>query len=598
MLKKKKYTLIDTLKICFQCNPTACCGILILVTIAALLPSALVILNANFIDSLMTYVSEKTDFNKVLLNIAGLTIVLLVMHFYTIGVRLFKEKINIGLRSKFYPEIIERTVHLKYEYIEKEDTCDLINRIINWPGLSTIETAFDHLTDVISKIIFTAGLTGTIWSISWWFIPVSFVSALPIFICSFFLSKEVYEKVRWNSEVSRKSDYIEFNMLRGRDMAAERNLFDYSEHYNEQFEGLFMKSANMELGVRKKWFVVNKLLTSIVVAVCIVIAFVSLNYLKTGQITIGLFISLITVLFQLEDAFTSQIPDLICSLTEDNEYLKDMTSFMELDEDSETNGGIQAENEDIQTIEFRNVYFKYPGTDNMILNGVSFNIEKGLHYAIVGKNGSGKSTLTKLMLGLYDIDDGEILINGKNIKLYSKEQLYSFFSIVYQDFARYSNSIKDNIGLGDKENADNMEKIESAAEYAGIKEIIDDLEEGYETPLGKVLEGGIDFSGGQWQRIALARSLMKEQAVRILDEPTSALDPLEESRLYKKYSEISKNSTTLFISHRLGSTKLSDKILVLDGGKVVGLGKHDELMNDCLLYRTMFNTQREWYDEK
>lgn len=186
-----------------------------------------------------------------------------------------------------------------------------------------------------------------------------------------FLSKEVYEKVRWNSEVSRKSDYIEFNMLRGRDMAAERNLFDYSEHYNEQFEGLFMKSANMELGVRKKWFVVNKLLTSIVVAVCIVIAFVSLNYLKTGQITIGLFISLITVLFQLEDAFTSQIPDLICSLTEDNEYLKDMTSFMELDEDSETNGGIQAENEDIQTIEFRNVYFKYPGTDNMILNGVS-----------------------------------------------------------------------------------------------------------------------------------------------------------------------------------------------------------------------------------
>ena len=167
------------------------------------------------------------------------------------------------------------------------------------------------------------------------------------------------------------------------------------------------------------------------------------------------------------------------------------------------------------------------------MNGVSFNIEKGLHYAIVGKNGSGKSTLTKLMLGLYDIDDGEILINGKNIKLYSKEQLYSFFSIVYQDFARYSISIKDNIGLGDKENADNMEKIESVAEYAGIKEIIDDLEEGYETPLGKVLEGGIDFSGGQWQRIALARSLMKEQAVRILDEPTSALDPLEESRFIK-----------------------------------------------------------------
>ena len=202
------------------------------------------------------------------------------------------------------------------------------------------------------------------------------------------------------------------------------------------------------------------------------------------------------------------------------------------------------------------------------------------------------------MLGLYEIDKGQILINGRNIKSYSKAQLYSFFSIVYQDFAKYAISIQDNIGLGDKDEIQNIEKIKRVADYVGIKKAVDGLKYGFQTPLGKVLHDGIDFSGGQWQRVALARSLMKEQAIRILDEPTSALDPIEESQLYKQYAEISKNSTTLFISHRLGSTKLADTILVLDNGKLVGHGNHDTLMKACPLYRTMFNTQREWYDGK
>lgn len=598
MLKKKKYNVLDTLAICFQCNPIASCAIFILVIIEALLPSILVIFNSRFIDSALSYIAKRNNFNEVILNILKITIVIAILNFYTIASRIFKEKINMGLRSKFYPEVIERTVYLKYEYIENEETCDLMNRIINWPGLSTLEDAFDHLTSVISHIIYIIGLATIIWSISWWFIPVSFVSALPVFIGSLFLSEEVYEKVRWNSEIARKSDYIEFNMLRGRDMAAERILFDYSKHFNKQFESYFMRSVNMELGVRRKWLVTNKIFTAIVVATCIAIAFVSLSYLKTGRITMGIFISLITVLFQLEDVLTAQIPDIMCSLIEDNEYLKEFTSFMELKEEREENSQIPVQKEDVQTIEFRNVYFKYPGTEHMILNGVSFTIEKGQHYSIVGKNGSGKSTLTKLMLGLYEVDKGQILINGRNLKDYSKAQLYSFFSIVYQDFAQYSISIQDNIGLGDKDEIQNMEKIERAADQAGIKKVVDKLEHGFQTPLGKVLYDGIDFSGGQWQRVALARSLMKEQAVRILDEPTSALDPIEESKLYKQYAEISKNSTTLFISHRLGSTKLADKILVLDDGKLVGLGNHDTLMKDCPLYRTMFNTQREWYDGK
>lgn len=598
MLVKKKYTVLDTLIICFKCNPVSCCGVFILVIIGALLPSALLIFNSRFIDSALSYVAMKKNFNVVLVNILKITIVLAIIYFYTILIRIMKEKINIGLRAKFYKQVVERTVYLKYEYIENGETCDLMNRIINWPGLPTIENAFDHMINVVSHAIYILGLTGTIWSTSWWLIPISFIGAIPLLIGSYFMSKEIYIKVRWNSELARKSDYIEFNVLRGRELAAERSLFQYSNYFNNQFESYFMKSVNIEADVRRKWLILNKIFTAIVVTICIASTFILLDYLQQEKITLGVFISLVTVLFQLENMMSEQIPDLICSLTEDQEYMNDFTKFMELEEECIDNEEYPEQMENIQTLEFKNVFFKYPGTDRYILNGISFTLHKGKHYAIVGKNGSGKSTLTKLMLGLYDINKGEILINGKNLNEFKKGQIYSFFSIVYQDFAQYAIKIRDNIGIGNLKEMDNMDKINVAAENAGIKTVIDKLEKGMDTSLGKVLDDGIDFSGGQWQRIAIARSLMRDNTLRILDEPTSALDPLEESRLYKQYAEISKDSTTVFISHRLGSTKLADEILVIDNGKLIAQGNHEDLMQDCELYKTMFNTQREWYHGK
>lgn len=258
--------------------------------------------------------------------------------------------------------------------------------------------------------------------------------------------------------------------------------------------------------------------------------------------TLGLFISVVTAIFQLEG---TKIPSLISFLSEDKEYWKDVTKFMELEEENISQMQSMKPRV-IETLELKDVYFKYPGTSKMILKGISFKLEKGLHYAIVG---SGKSTLTKLMLGLYEVDKGEILINGKNIKEYTKKEVYEFFSLAYQDYAQYAIPVKDNIGIGNVKEMDNEEKINLAASLAGIKEDIDHLPKGMETPLGKVLDEGVDISGGQWQRIAFARSLMGDNTVRILDEPTAALDPLEESKLYSKYKQISKNDTTVFISH-------------------------------------------------
>lgn len=594
--KKRKYGLIDMFIICIKNNPIECIIILILTVIGALLPSLLISLNSDFIDRVLVYAKKKTDFNQVLINIIKIISTLAYMYFYTIIVQLINERVNIGLKNKFNSLVIERSIRLKYEYIENSESCDLINRVLNYPGLITVQNIFLHMFSCISLITYFLGLIIIVWRISWWYIPLLLISAIPLFITSYFMSKDVYNNVRWNSELARKSNYIEFDILRGRDLAAERTLFGYTRYFNNKFESYFIRAVNLEAKILKKWLIVNKILTVIIVSVCIFITFITLGSLKENSITLGVFIAIITAIFQLESVLTTQIPDLVSVLSEDSEYTKDFTKFMALEEE-DTIQEKRNTKESIQTIEFKDVYFKYPGTEQMILNGVSFKIEKGKHYAIVGRNGSGKSTLTKLLLGLYKVDRGEILINGKNMNDYTNGEIYSLYSIVYQDYVQYSISTKDNIGIGNMEQRNDLKKINEVAELAGIKDVIDQLPEGMNTPLGKVLDDGVDLSGGQWQRVALARSLMKERTVRILDEPTSALDPLEESRLYKKYAEISKDNTTIFISHRLGSTKLADKIFVLDQGKLIEIGNHNELMQKRGLYREMFNTQKEWYDE-
>ena len=229
------------------------------------------------------------------------------------------------------------------------------------------------------------------------------------------------------------------------------------------------------------------------------------------------------------------------------------------------------------------------------MQGVSFVLEAGRHYALVGANGSGKSTITKLMLGLYRPTAGDILINGAPIEDWPQDALNGLFGVVFQDFARYSLTVRDNVTL-DGPDRGGAAAVAASLEEAGLGDLVRELPRGADTPLGKVLPGGVDISGGQWQRLALARSLAGAAPVRILDEPTAALDPLAESEVYQSYARAAAGLTTLFISHRLGSTKIADRILVVDGGVISESGTHDDLMRRDGSYAQMFTTQRHWYE--
>jgi ABC-type multidrug transport system fused ATPase/permease subunit len=247
-------------------------------------------------------------------------------------------------------------------------------------------------------------------------------------------------------------------------------------------------------------------------------------------------------------------------------------------------------------IEFVGVSFKYPGTERYVLKDISLTLSGYERVVLVGLNGAGKTTLIKLLTRLYDPTEGKILLDGEDIRKYSPEALYSIFGIVFQDFGKYSQTVRDNIKFGDINRKEEEGEVALSAKRADADGFIEKLPLGYETPLTRVFEeDGIELSGGQWQRLSVARAFYKESEILILDEPTASLDAIAEREVFDRFYELSANRMSIFVSHRLSSAVGADKIIVIGDGKIVEMGNHEQLMAAGGEYYRLFSTQAENY---
>jgi len=433
----------------------------------------------------------------------------------------------------------------------------------------------------------------------WWAAIVIFAFSAPMFWLAVKAGRKTYQAARDAEKFNRRTEYIG-EVLIGRDAVDERTLFGYGGNVNERWKEQYEKGRILQLKVTAKYFLITKGSTISLVLVTLGVALTLIGPVINGNLSAGMFMGIMAAVFGMVNEIGWQMGHSLEMISRSGEYMKDMTAFLEL---NETKGALElpdADPPEFQSLEFRNVRFKYPTGDRYVLDGLSFNLKEGRHYSVVGKNGAGKTTIAKLLTGLYSGYEGEILINGKELREYPPSAIKAIFSVVYQDFAKYYIPLKDNIAVGDTARIDNAagdmdEKIKSAAEQAGLDEIIKELKDGLDTPLGKILEGGQDISGGEWQHVAIARSLISRAPVKILDEPTAALDPISESRVYSDFERLMRGKTTVFISHRLGSTKLADEILVINDGKITERGTHDEIMALEGEYAEMFESQRGWY---
>lgn len=591
--KGRKYCFFDFIRI-----PAAVCPFYTVLKMAnqvaaSLVPSIQVLVTAAFVDIALEIFSGIAQRNDIYAPFAGLMLIVAYNYLNWQFMSAVNLKMQMRLTKVWRGEMAEKRARLEYCHIENNDTWELINRVCTEPA-EQLEGGLNNIMGAVNIVVRVVSLLAILMVSVWWAGLAIVAMSVPLFYLSVKSGKRMYEENKEAQKITRRADYLR-GLLQGRDNVEERSLFGYSSEINSRWHEKYEAARKISVKVEQKYFIRMKTSSLITVILSLLIISVLLFPLQSGKITTGMFMGLVTSTLNLIQMMSWELSDTMSRIARNAEYLNDLTAFAAL---SETKGALDlpcdsAEMEFV-SLEFRNVTFRYPGTETDILKDFSLRLEGGRHYAIVGVNGAGKTTVTKLLTGLYDNYGGEILINEKELRSYSQAQLKALFSVVYQDFAKYQISAEENIALGNVLKK-NREQIVWAAETAGLMPTVDALPGGMETPLGKIRKGGVDLSGGQWQRLAIARALYNPAAVRILDEPTAALDPVAESNIYEMFGKISAGRSTIFITHRLGAARLADEIIVIEAGKVAEQGSHEKLLAQNGMYAAMFETQRSWY---
>lgn len=599
-IEDRKYTVFDYIRIPISITPFVVILTVLLRILVACIPSLQTLAIAGFIDTAIHNFTNGGTFKiyaKLLLVIG----VLGLSWLSAMIISYFKIKLGIKINEVILPTIVKKRSRLAYAYIENEETWELIARVGEDPSEHIIK-GFDNLLNLIEYFIKTIGLLLIIAFKLWWVAVAVLIISIPFFVLAYRNGNVQYEAFTVTQKHKRRANYLR-EILYSREYIEERALFGYTDHINEMWFDKYETARKIELEADKQNFIRVKSADIVMTFLSLLISLVLLIPIIKGTMTVGIYIGLVTAAFGLVSQMSWQLTDVMKKYVVGKLYLNDLTSFSALKEvkGADCFPHSTVHNKSFETLEFRNVHFTYPGTDKKVLAGLTMKLEKNKRYAFVGRNGAGKTTITKLLTGLYDNYDGEILINGVEMRNYTHEQLKAFFSIVYQDFAKYYITLKDNVLLGNiskfSEIDVNDTYIKNILDSIELTDVIDELPNGISTHLGKLVEGSVDLSGGQWQRVAIARALVSEAPIQILDEPTAALDPISESNTYKLFERVSKSKTTIFITHRLGAARVADEILLLENGIIAERGCHHDLIKNNGIYAEMFQAQRMWYND-
>jgi ATP-binding cassette subfamily B protein len=419
------------------------------------------------------------------------------------------------------------------------------------------------------------------------------LSIIPSFINEVRFSQRQYSLARsWTSE-RRELDYLRFIGANDK-TAKEIKLFGLTDFVVDRFKNLSEEyyQLNKTLSIKRSAL---GFLFNVLGSLSYYGAYVFIIYrVLSGAITLGeltfLSGSFNRLMRNLQDFFSK-----FTRISESALYLKDYFDFIDISIVSKVKEDIPLPKKITKGFEFKDVHFAYPNSEVDILKGITFNLKAGEKLAFVGQNGAGKTTLIKLLLRFYEPTSGEILLDGININRFNIAEYQEYFGVIFQDFFRYEFTVKENIAIGNINELDNQNKIENAAELSLANEVVSELKHGYNQQLGKRFANGQELSGGQWQKVALARAYMKNAEVMILDEPTSALDAKAESEVFERFIGLTEGKTSIIISHRFSTVRQADRILVLEHGSALEIGTHDELMKNQALYSELFTLQAEGY---
>ena len=560
--------------------------------IAAFLPVLILWIGKIIIDEIIRITSNaETDFSTlwkyVLLEFILVVLSDLVSRAISLTDGILGDQYNI----KTSVRIIEKTNEIDISLLENSEFYDKLDRARTQTAgrVDLMSNVLGQAQNIISILTLVAGLI----YFEPYLIILLILSIIPSFINEVRFSQQQYSLARsWTSE-RRELDYLRFIGANDK-TAKEIKLFGLTNFIVNRFQNLANKyfKLNKTLVIKRSSY---GFLFNLLGSISYYAAYVFIIYrVLSGVITLGeltfLSGSFNRLMKNLQDFFSR-----FTRISESSLYLKDYFDYLDISVEPKTVEDVPLPKVIQQGFEFKNVYFAYPDSNNEILKGVSFVVGAGEKIAFVGQNGAGKTTLTKLLLRFYEPTSGEILLDGININRYNKRAYQAYFGVLFQDFFKYEFTVKENIAIGKIEEINNQQRIETAAQLSLADEVVAELSLGYEQQLGKRFVNGQELSGGQWQKIALARAYMKSAEVMILDEPTSALDAKAESEVFERFIHLIKNKTSVIISHRFSTVRQADRIIVLQEGRILESGTHQQLMANNSLYAQLFALQAEGY---
>jgi ATP-binding cassette, subfamily B, bacterial len=596
---KLRNSLVHTpqaLRLVWQANRVATLGLGLLTLGGALLPATQAWVGKLIVDGVVASIQKgnnpeqaRTVFFYLLLE--------LILFLLSTGInhsrRLIQQLIQLQLANQIRSEIIRKALTLDLAFFEHPDYYDRLQnarREGSYKPVELINDTFQIVQNMITLISFAALML----RFSPWLVLILLATSIPAFIAETRFSEQGFRLLTRRAPETRQINYLA-RLLTEDTAAKEIKLFNLGNTLLARYMTLFDKFFREDKSLAVRRAVVGFGL-GLVATLGFYGSYAWIVWRTVlGSISLGDMTLYLSIFRQGQTTFQSILAG-IGNIYENNLFMAHYFEFLELKPQMQVAAPRQKLPASlIRGIEFRGVGFRYPESDEWVLRGIDLKILPGEKIALVGHNGAGKTTLIKLLSRLYDPTEGAILLDGIDVRALDPIELRQKIGVIFQDFVRYHLPVSENIGFGQIEAADRMDRIVESARKSGADAMIQSLPEGYQTLLGRWFHGGHELSLGQWQRVALARAFMRDAEILVLDEPTASLDARTEYEIFQHFKELTAGKMAILISHRFSTVRMADRIVVIQGGQIVEIGSHEELLRMEGTYAQLFGMQAEGY---